>query len=62
LRAHFYNVPDLESSLQAALVLLRSLTSDFNFPQWDYFDRGSGPDNVYHRYADAGTGAARSVA
>jgi hypothetical protein len=59
---NFYNVPDLESFLQAALLLPRSVTSDFNFPQWDYFGRGSGQDKAYHRYADAGVGATRSAA
>jgi hypothetical protein len=31
---NFYNVPDLEGFLQAALLLPCSLTSDFNFPEW----------------------------
>jgi hypothetical protein len=59
---NFYNVPDLESFLQAALLLPRSLTSDFNFPEWNYYGRGSGRDNVYHRYAQAGAAATRSAA
>lgn len=37
-----YGVPDLQSFLQAALLLPRSVTSDFNFPNWHYFGRGSG--------------------
>ena len=36
-----YNVPDLVSFLQAALLLPRSITSDFNFPKWQYYGRGS---------------------
>lgn len=59
---NFYNVPDLESFLQAAPLLPRSLTSDFNFPEWNYFGRGSGRDNVYHSYAQAGAAATRSAA
>lgn len=31
-----YNVPDLESFLQAALLLPKSITSYFNFPKWFY--------------------------
>jgi hypothetical protein len=33
---NIYNVPDLESFLQAALLLPRSITSYFNFPKWFY--------------------------
>jgi hypothetical protein len=39
---NIYAVPDLAAFLQAALLLPRSLTADFNFPQWHYFGRGSG--------------------
>jgi hypothetical protein len=31
---NIYAVPDLVAFLQAALLLPRSLTADFNFPQW----------------------------
>jgi hypothetical protein len=31
---NFYNVPDLEAFLRASLLLPRSITSDFRFPQW----------------------------
>lgn len=47
---NIYEVPDLEAFLQAALLLPRSLTSDFNFPSWHYFGRGSGEQGDYHRY------------
>jgi len=47
---NIYAVPDLEAFLQAALLLPRSLTADFNFPQWQYFGRGSGEGRAYHRY------------
>ena len=33
---NIYNVPDLESFLQATLLLPRSITSYFNFPKWFY--------------------------
>jgi hypothetical protein len=36
LDVNIYNVPDLESFLQAALLLPRSITSYFNFPKWFY--------------------------
>jgi hypothetical protein len=36
---NIYNVPDLESFLQAALLLPRSITSYFNFPKWFYTGR-----------------------
>jgi beta-phosphoglucomutase-like phosphatase (HAD superfamily) len=49
-QVNLYNVPDLESFLQAALLLPSCLTVDFNFPQWNYFGRGSGENGVYHRY------------
>ncbi|MFQ5944421.1 MAG: FAM151A/B family protein [Anaerolineales bacterium] len=47
---NIYNVPDLEAFLQAVLLLPRSVTSDFNFPQWQYFGRGSGQDLDYVTY------------
>lgn len=47
---NIYNVPDLESFLKAVLLLPASITSDFNFPQWSYFGRGSGAKMRYHEY------------
>jgi hypothetical protein len=35
-----YGVPDLEAFLEASLLLPRSVTADFNFPDWHYFGRG----------------------
>ena len=46
-----YNVPDLKAFLRTALLLPRSITSDFNFPQWHYFGRGSGQEGKYHEYS-----------
>jgi len=47
---NIYAVPDLAAFLQAALLLPRSLTADFNFPQWHYFGRGSGAHLDHHTY------------
>jgi hypothetical protein len=47
---NIYAVPDLAAFLQAALLLPRSLTADFNFPQWHYFGRGSGEHLDHHTY------------
>ena len=47
---NLYAVPDHESFLQAVLLMPRSLTADFNFPQWNYYGRGSGEKRRYHRY------------
>ncbi len=40
LDVNIYNVPDLESFLQAVLLLPRSITSFFNFPKWFYAGLG----------------------
>jgi hypothetical protein len=45
-----YAVPDLQSFLEAAILLPTSVTADFNFPAWRYFGRGSGEQGVVHRY------------
>lgn len=47
---NIYNVPNLESFLKAILLQPKSITSDFNFPRWHYFGRGSGQDGQYHEY------------
>ncbi|MCK5712975.1 MAG: hypothetical protein KAI25_09675, partial [Hyphomicrobiaceae bacterium] len=47
---NIYGVPDLETFLQAVLLLPRSVTSDFNFPQWHYYGHGSGEGGAYHTY------------
>jgi hypothetical protein len=48
---NIYDVPDLESFLQAALLVPRSITSDFNFPQWKYYGQGSGENLVRYEYS-----------
>lgn len=47
---NIYAVPDLEQFLRAVLLLPRSITADFNFPEWHYFGRGSGQHGRYHSY------------
>ena len=47
---NIYSVPDLESFLKAVLLMPRSVTSDFNFPQWHYFGRGSGENGSSYEY------------
>jgi hypothetical protein len=49
-----YGVPDLEAFLEASLLLPRSVTADFNFPDWHYFGRGAGQHRAYYRYDLAG--------
>ena len=46
-----YGVRGLGSFLEAALLLPRSVTADFNFPHWGYFGRGSGAGDEHHEYA-----------
>ncbi|MGH2637418.1 MAG: hypothetical protein ACRDHU_14900 [Actinomycetota bacterium] len=58
---NLYGVPDLESFLEAALLLPASVTADFNFPEWSYFGRGAGKGGAFHDYrlADAAAAGAR---
>ena len=53
-QVNIYGVPDLESFLEATLLLPHSVTADFDFPDWHYFGRGSGMSSTYHRYDLAG--------
>ena len=48
---NIYNVPDLNSFLQAVLLMPRSITADFNFPQWHYYGRGSGQGSEQYEYS-----------
>ena len=45
-----YAVPDLQSFLEAAVLLPTSVTADFNFPAWRHFGRGSGQGGIVHRH------------
>jgi hypothetical protein len=47
---NIYGVADLESFLQAILLLPRSVTADFDFPQWGYGGLGSGATGARSRY------------
>lgn len=47
---NIYNVPNLESFLKAVLLQPKSITADFNFPQWHYFGRGSGQNWEHYEY------------
>jgi hypothetical protein len=55
---NLYAVPNHESFLQAMLLMPRSVTADFNFPEWNYYGRGSGERRRYHRYPKRSTTAA----
>ena len=48
---NIYNVPDLQSFLEAVLLIPRSITSDFNFPKWHYYGQGSGQDSTHYEYS-----------
>ncbi|NER39203.1 MAG: hypothetical protein F6J93_35505 [Oscillatoria sp. SIO1A7] len=52
LEINIYNVPDLESFLRAVLLTPRSVTSDFNFPKWHYYGRGSGELGIEREYME----------
>ena len=55
---NLYGVPDLESFLDASLLLPTSVTADFNFPEWGYFGHGSGegsPNAATTAYPFTGT-------
>jgi hypothetical protein len=47
---NLYAVENLDDFLRAVLLLPRSVTADFNFPEWHYFGRGAGRGGRYHRY------------
>jgi len=51
-----HGVPDLEAFLEAALLLPRAVTADFNFPDWHYYGRGSGQRGAHYRYKLIGQG------
>lgn len=47
---NLYAVENLDQFLRAVMLLPRSVTADFNFPEWHYFGRGAGGGGRYHRY------------
>ncbi len=50
-QSNIYGVEDLENFLRAILLLPTSVTSDFNFPQWNYYGRGPGKGGRFHTYS-----------
>jgi hypothetical protein len=40
----------LDDLPRAVMLLPRSVTANFNFPEWHYFGRGAGRGGRYHRY------------
>lgn len=48
---NFYQIPNLEEFLKAVLLVPASITTDFNFPEWGYYGRGSGQDLKWHEYS-----------
>ena len=49
---NIYNIPDWESFLKAILPKPQSITSDFNFPKWNYYGRGSGENGFHYEYSE----------
>ena len=47
---NIYGVRDLPAFLEAVMELPASVTTDFNFPEWGYYGRGSGHDGRYWEY------------
>ena len=47
---NIYNVPDLQAFLRAVLMQPRSVTSDFNFPKWSCYGRGSDEGDIRHSF------------
>ena len=48
---NIYGVFDLETFLQAVLLMPQSITSDFNFPKWHYYGRGAGQKGTHYEYS-----------
>ncbi|HET6836044.1 MAG TPA: hypothetical protein VFH30_19435 [Acidimicrobiales bacterium] len=59
---NLYAVENLDEFLRAVMLMPRSVTADFNFPEWHYFGRGAGRDGRYHRYHLEPAPAAADVA
>lgn len=58
---NFYGIRDLEGFLEAVVLLPSSVTSDFNFPQWDYYGRGSGVNGERFVYPNSTAAARKSI-
>lgn len=51
LEVNVCNVPHLEAFLKAVLLMPKSISSDFNFPKWHYYGRGSGENREHYEYS-----------
>ena len=49
--SNVYDVPDLDAFLRTVLLKPRSITADFNFPEWHYFGRGAGQNGEFYNYS-----------
>ena len=49
--SNVYDVPDRDAFLKTVLLKPRSITADFNFPEWHYFGRGAGQHGEYYNYS-----------
>ncbi len=47
---NFYEIPDLNNFLQVVLLLPAGITTDYNFPEWHHYGRGSGQNLQWHIY------------
>ena len=52
IEVNIYNAPDLEQFLKVMILSPRSITSDFNFPEWNYYGRGSGKNGLQSDYVE----------
>ena len=50
---NIYNMPNLEEFLKVMILSPRSITSDFNFPEWNYYGRGSGKNGIQSDYVES---------
>lgn len=46
------NVPDPVSFFQTVVLTPQSITSDFNFPRWNYYGMGSGENRFHYKYTE----------
>lgn len=55
--ANIYGVADRQEFLQAIDLRPKSVTADFNFPEWYYYGRGSGHGGRFYTYTISGLGS-----
>ena len=49
---NIHNIPDLESFIQSELLMPHSITSDFDFPAWDYYEKWFGENGSNYEYSE----------